>query len=49
MTEDLVSLMFLDTHPLPKGEIYGWYNCPNCKRKCDGIINDKYCLRCWKK
>jgi len=44
-----MSLMFLDANPLPKGEVYGYYTCPNCGKKCDGIINNKYCLRCWKK
>lgn len=25
------------------------YTCPNCKEKAIGIINDKYCLKCYKK
>lgn len=43
--------MFLDSNPLPKGEIYGFYTCPNpnCKKKCDAIINEKYCLKCYER
>lgn len=24
------------------------YTCPNCKKPAIGIINDKWCLECWK-
>ncbi len=43
-----MGLMFFDSNPPPKGYIYGWFTCPTCKKKCDGIINDKYCIKCWK-
>jgi len=48
-----MSLMFLDANPLPKGEVYGFYTCKKCGKKCDALIHYKkgnhwMCLKCYK-
>ena len=25
----------------------GSHTCPQCKEKCNGLVNDKYCIKCW--
>ena len=46
-----MSLMFLDSNPLPKGEVYGYYTCKSCKKKCDALIRISarkwICLNCY--
>lgn len=37
--------MLLDTYPDAK---YEPYLCCSCMKKCGALVNDRYCIKCWK-
>lgn len=37
--------MLIDAYPDAKCE---HYTCTKCKKKCGAIVNDKYCIKCFK-